>query len=348
MIGSHTGTAASYLRQFAQKQNATARKAKLWVYGRNRTPRPSIPEREGRENGYFAYTLPDGRVDESLETVLAEFDGKAASLLRLLTHETYVLSAKDKETFTECLSLIFARTTARRELTGKIAGHIRDAYQELSKDSDWLQEQARLNEQLSGAPTALEEASRSVARVLNRISTPEYVRNSFIQGLLHLASGVYEELSSRSWQIWEAPERSQFVTTDNPIITLKVDMWGQVFPGWGLRSEGLKVAFPISPAHCLMIGVDGRYWRRVTAHDVNLINKVLVSCMDRWTYSASYSDDIRLLVDLMGGTVRYGEQAFVPAWMKDAPTYFRARVRDMTSLEKIKPQLVPMTKANSA
>ena len=348
LIGSHTGTAASYLKQFTRKQKPSDRQAKLWVYGRNVTPRSSTSNREGRENGYFAVTLSDGQVDESVETILAGFDDKAATLLRLFAHETYVLSPKDKEAFTECLALIFARTTARRELTGKIARHIRDAYAELSSDPEWLQEQAKINEELSGKPTTLKEASRSVARVLTRISTPEYVRNSFIQGLFHLASGVYEELSGKSWQVWEAPERSEFVTTDNPIITLKPDTWGRFFPGWGLRSEGLKIAFPLSPIHCLLIGADGRHWRRVTPNDVNLINKALVLCMDRWTYSASYSEDIRVLVDSIGGTVRYGEQAFVPVWMNEAPTYFRARVRDMTSIEKIKPQLVPMHKANSA
>src|SRR5881396_2888445 len=49
LIGSHTGTAASYLKQFTRKQKPSDRQAKLWVYGRNVTPRSSTSNREERE-----------------------------------------------------------------------------------------------------------------------------------------------------------------------------------------------------------------------------------------------------------------------------------------------------------
>jgi hypothetical protein len=333
MIRSHTGTPKSYLNLFTRKQSPADRKPGLWVYQRGLPPFKSTPYSVGKEKGYFAITKPDGSRDESLENILSAFEGTGAELLRRLNFETYVMSPRDEETLDGYIALTFARTSARRGLTAKIFDSIRDAYQELAVDSDWLQDQVTAYQRFSGVLTSPGEISKAFERVLQKLAKPEQANNGFVQGLLRVAEGIFRELQGKPWQIWEAPEPSQFITTDNPVVTLKSDTWGTFSPGWGFRTPGATAAFPISPRCCVVVGegvgTGRRYWRRATPRDVNGINQALVMCMDRWAYSATRSEDIEWLVNHLGGSVRYGVNAFVPSWMSNAPDHIKAKVRDV-------------------
>jgi len=340
MIGSHTGTPRSYLTQFARTQSPSDRKRKLWVYQRGVRPFKATPYRVGKENGYFAAAKASGGRDESMEKILAALETKSAELLPLLNYETYVLSQRDEETLVGHVALTFARTNARRGLTAKILDQIRDAYKELAADPIWLEEQAQAFEGFSGVVTTPGEISAATGKVLEKLAKPEHANDGFVQGLLRLAEGIFRDLRGKPWQIWEAPEPMQFITTDNPVITLKADTWGAFTPGWGFRTPGVTTIFPISPSRCFVIGesvgAGRRYWRRATARDVNGVNKGLIACMDRWAYSAAFSQDIEWLVNNLGGSVTYGVNAFVPAWIDNASEHIKAGVREATSLAAAK------------
>jgi hypothetical protein len=275
-----------------------------------------------------------------MEKILAALETKSAELLPLLNYETYVLSQRDEETLVGHVALTFARTNARRGLTAKILDQIRDAYKELAADPIWLEEQAQAFEGFSGVVTTPGEISAATGKVLEKLAKPEHANDGFVQGLLRLAEGIFRDLRGKPWQIWEAPEPMQFITTDNPVITLKADTWGAFTPGWGFRTPGVTTIFPISPSRCFVIGesvgAGRRYWRRATARDVNGVNKGLIACMDRWAYSAAFSQDIEWLVNNLGGSVTYGVNAFVPAWIDNASEHIKAGVREATSLAAAK------------
>ena len=339
MIGSHTATARFYLHRFARPQTPADRKAKLWVYQRGVAPFLSTPYSVGKENGYFAVTRPDGTLDESMESALAAMDGAGARILHLIDYETFVASTRDVETLFRYVALTFVRTNARRGLTAKIINYMRDAYEELARDPAWIQEQVRAYEQFSGILTSAEEISIATRRVAERLARPEYTKNGFVQGLFRLAQSLFAELRGRPWQIWEAPGSTRFVTTDNPVITLKPDVLAGFSPGWGFRATGVTTFFTISPSCCVVIGnglrVD-RHWRRATRGDVNGVNKGLIMCMDRWAYSDCRSDETEWLVNHVGGSIKYGVNAFVPEWLTNASESIKTRVRDAVSLDKRK------------
>jgi len=299
----------------------------------------------GKENGYFAVAKADGSRDESMETILATFDGKGAQLLRLVRNETYVMSSRDEETLIGYIALMFARTTARRSLGMRILGHIRDAYEELAADPAWLSEQAAAYELFSGVLTSPGEISAATGRVLAKLARPEHRNNGFVQGVLRIAEGIFTEIRGGPWQIWEAPGPTEFITTDNPVITLRAEALG-FSPGWGFRTPGVTTVFPIAPSCCLVIGAGvgprRRYWRRATLQDVSGVNKGLVMCMERWAYSATRSEDIEWLVNHLGGSIRYGVNAFVPAWAKNASQHIKAKLRGVIRphVPKIGPQAV--------
>jgi Protein of unknown function (DUF4238) len=243
-----------------------------------------------------------------MEKVLSGLEGRGAALLPLINCETYVMSSRDVETIFGYMSLMFARTTARRGLNATMLGHIRDAYKDLAADPTWLQEQAAAYERFSGAVTNPKDISASTARVLVKLAKPEYANNNFVQGLLRIAETIFAELHGKPWQIWEAPEPAQFITTDNPVVTLGPSPWGSYSPGWGFRTPGVTVLFPIS--------------------NVKSVNEALVMSMDRWAYSATLDADLEWLVNNLGGSVKYGVSAFVPSWMSSAED-IKARVRSV-------------------
>jgi len=224
-----------------------------------------------------------------------------------------------------------------------ILGHIREAYKELASDPEWLQEQASAYEAFSGVATSLEGISTAASKVLAKLSKPEFVNNAFVQGLLQVADAIRADLKDKPWQIWEAPGQAQFVTTDNPLITLKREMQG-FLPGCGFGTPGVTSVFAISPSCCFVtgggIGPGRRYWRRATSKDVNSVNRALVMCMDRWAYSATPSEDIEWLVNRFGGIVKYGVNAFVPTWMNNASEHIKAKIRGVIAphLAKIGPR----------
>jgi hypothetical protein len=330
MIGSHI-TPRSYLSHFARAQTRSGKTPRLWVYSRGSRPFCSTPHRVGKENGYFAVLKDDGSRDESMEKTLALFDGQGAELLRLAQNETYVMSARAEETLIGYIALMFARTTARRELNARLLGYIRDAYDELATDPAWLQEQAAAYQSFSGILTDSGDISSAAAKVLMKLAKPEHANNGFVQGLLRIAETIFTDLRGKPWQIWEAPERAQFITTDNPVVILSASNWGSFLPGCGFRTSGATTLFPMSPRCCFVtgagVGLGRRYWRRATVRDVNGVNRALVMCMDRWAYSATLCDDIEWLVNHLGGSVRYGVNAFVPAWMNNASEHIKAKVR---------------------
>lgn len=332
MIGSHTAAPRAYLNRFARKQSPLDRKPKIWVYERGKTPFPSTPGRVGKKNGYFAVKQKNGSSDESMEEILASLEARGAAILPLLSCETYVMSSRDQESLIGYIALAFARASARRDLSKKMFGYICDAYKELVADEVWLREQVKAYEYFTGVLTSPEQISGATKRVIQKMSDPEQANNGFVQGLLRLAEAIFTDLRSKPWQVWEAPERSQFITTDNPVVTLKADTWGAFSPGWGFRTPGATAAFPLSPRCCLLIGdgipVGSRYWRKATLRDVSGVNQSLAMCMDRWAYAADHSSEIEDLVNRVGGSVRYGVNAFVPAWMSNAPKDIKDRIRN--------------------
>lgn len=331
MIGSHTGTPQAYLNQFAAMQKPTDRRAKVWVYQRGAEPFTATPKRVGKENGYFTVVGADGASDESVETLLAELEGPGAKLLPLISYETFFISPKDAEVIAAYVALLFTRTTARRKFSAKIFEDIRKAYKELTIDPGWLRDQAARYKHFSGADATPDEISNIFLKVLDRLAKPEHIRNIFVQGLLHLANEILTDLVGKPLQVWEAPELSPFITTDNPVITFSAAS-GRVSTGCGFRTPGFIAAFPVSPRCCVVIGegIRGRPWRRATAAEVNYINRALVQCMDRWAYSRKFSAATRQMVDAVGGSLRYGVNIFMRDWMKNATEDIRAKVRSAT------------------
>jgi hypothetical protein len=155
--------------------------------------------------------------------------------------------------------------------------------------------------------------------------------NTFIKDLLFHAEAMKSELVPRSWQVWEAPSGSEFVTSDNPVVTfvrLREDLW---HPGYGTRRPGVVVALPLATTACLIIGLDDKpEFKTVDSASVNRMNEVVISSCDRFVYSKTKSQDVADMVDSIGGWSVPGKTAFIggaEVGTEQTEDYLRAKMR---------------------
>ena len=322
MIRSHV-IPRHYLQQFQGSDE------RIWVYGKGSAPRQSTPLREGAERGYFAYTTKSGVADESLEEHLAKFEDEAVEPLRLMSNQCYWLRPGDKKKIAEYVGLMFSRASARRNGTGKMWDELRRTYEEASKDPGWVLKQISRYKQISGKLISQKEFLEAVARVLQKAGTPEEKKNMFLTNLLRLAEKISEDLIDKPWQIWDSTSPSEFITTDNPVVTVQPDGRAGFSIGAGFANKGVVTMFPINPTSCLIIGNRGADRRRATVQAVQDVNKTLVMCMERWSYAKSFSVDTQWLVDHAGTTLKYFENAFVPKWRGNDPEHLKRLMSDL-------------------
>jgi hypothetical protein len=94
------------------------------------------------------------------------------------------------------------------------------------------------------------------------------------------------------------------------VTTLLFEPDGRYYVGYGFGRAGVVPIMPISPSACLLAGVAGSVHRFVRDEDVWEINKALISCSLRFTYSRKRSEHVDSLVQQFASSIRYGIEAF--------------------------------------
>lgn len=316
LIGSHV-IPRRYLAQFADSEG------RIWVYEKDRKPRKGTPKGEGVENGYFGYRHRDGKLDETLESILAQVEDEAGTLIQLFRNPCYVPSPLERRRMARYIGLMFSRATARREASDKIYKEYRDLFEKASQEPEWLARYARGYTAFSGRVLPLGEFAAEMRRVLRKMKDPAEARNMFLLTLVANAEKIADELLAKAWKVWKTTEKPGLVTSDNPVITLKPDSAGHLGLGWGFRQRGVVTIFPLSPDSCLVIGSGGPYSRNMPRAVVDEVNKGLIMSMHRCVYCADLHEEINQLVREVGAQMKYLENAFVIAdWKKTAQKYF--------------------------
>src|SRR5579859_1417717 len=128
MINSHI-IPNFYLKQFATKKPNG--KHYVWVYEKGKKPHQQWTKNTAYENGYFAYTLPDGTVEESLESVLKTMEEDAADPLVSAKSDLFVESETSRIKLASYAALLYSRTTQRLDWTKR---NWFEVYQQLDKE----------------------------------------------------------------------------------------------------------------------------------------------------------------------------------------------------------------------
>jgi hypothetical protein len=311
-IGSHT-IPRFYLEQFTNPSRRKRRPGKVWTYEKGKEPQLRATDSQGYENGYFAFVRADGTLDESFETKLATLEERCNDELVCAKSKLFDLSVPiHRTTLAFYMGLLFARSTSRRKFSAGNWERLREPFSQLEFNEEYVRDTAAHFSELSGQLVTPDYIRQRIRNQAATFSQKEVTGNSFIEEILFHAEIMKTELVPRVWQVWEAPTGTEFVTSDNPIVTflrLKEDAW---HPGHGFRKPGVVVAFPLAPMACLTVGVaDHPEFQKVDAATVTRLNDIVVRCSDRFVYSKTFSEEIKRMVNEVGRTSVPGETAFV-------------------------------------
>jgi hypothetical protein len=168
-----------------------------------------------------------------------------------------------------------------------------------------------------------EEIRDIVTKPFHEMRGPDAEKNQFLADLIGNAESIANLILNKPvWEIWQAPEGLEFITSDNPLVSAVMLRHGKFHPGYGFRKREIIALFPLAPAACLAAGefVAGTKgvvgYRSVKASIVTEINEAMLSISDRYVYSKTLSEEVRQAVDLYGGTIRYGVNALMPVDVK--------------------------------
>lgn len=310
-IGSHT-IPRFYLEQFANPNKRKGKPGKVWTYEKGKVPQLRGTDAQGYENGYFAFVQPDGKLDESFEAKLAELEARCNDTLVCAKSKLFDLSLLiHRTTLAFYMGLLFARSTSRRKFSAGNFAKIQGPFAQLEFNEDYVRDTATHFSEATGETVTADGIRQLIRNQAARFSTKEEINNSFIQDLLIHAETLKTELVPKAWQVWEAPSGSEFVTSDNPVVTfirLAEDLW---HPGHGYRKPNVAVAFPLAPTACLTVGITGPDSLKVDAAKVTRVNEIVIRSCDRFVYSKTRSQEIVQMVNNCAGTSVPGENAFV-------------------------------------
>jgi hypothetical protein len=281
-------------------------------YEREKQPQQRSTSVQGRENGYFGLVRPDGRLEESLESRLAKLEKECGDTLLCAKSELFCWSSAHRNNLAFYASLLFQRATQSRNVNKKQWDSIQKDFAEAVADGKFLDDlaihySAKFNKQLTR-----EELRGVLSRTLKKLRRPSEAKNTYLEKLLWQTEYIKNILLGKPWQIWRASAGTEFVTSDNPLVTFVRLSGDLLHPGYGFQRPGVVAAFPLAPSCCLAMGPNGPESVVFDHKHVMMINEVTVRLADRFVYSRTRDEEIRKLVDDQGGTAKYGETAFLP------------------------------------
>jgi hypothetical protein len=310
-IGSHP-IPRFYLEQFANAPTRKGRPGKVWTYEKGKPTHPRATDSQGYENGYFAYVQEDGTRDESFETHLAKLEDRCNDALVCARSRFYDLtSLAHRNELGLYVGLLFARSTARRKFSAGNWAKLQQPFAQLESDEEYLNDTAAHFSELHGELVTPDQIRQMIRNQAATFLQKEKAGNSFIKDLLFHANALKDELVAKPWQVLQARDGSEFVTSDNPVVTflkLKEDLW---HPGHGFRTHGVVVALPLAHTACLTVGVVGPEFQEVDAATVKRMNEIVVSCCDRFVYSKTNSQEVSGMMNTIGGWSVPGKTAFL-------------------------------------
>lgn len=327
MIGSHI-IPKFYLEQFASPSKRKKNSGRIWVYEKGKKPDERATSVQGVENGYFAYIRDDGTEDGVLEGAvekdLAVRENECDSVLYCSRSHLYHWPYGSRDKLAFYAALLYSRATQRREHSAKNSRYTVEIFERaLNEDKTLLTDLTACYSKRFDQNLTEQEIRDLLLKPVLASRGPGAEKNQFLSDLLNNAESIANLILNKPiWEVWQAPEGLEFITSDNPLVSAVLLPHGKFHPGYGFGKQEIIALFPLAPTACLAAGAftSGTKgivgYRSVKASTVTEVNEAVLSISDRYVYSKTRSDDVQKAVDLYGGTFRYGVNALMPVGIK--------------------------------
>ena len=326
-IGSHI-IPKFYLEQFANPAKKKDKPGRIWVYEKSKQPDERATSVQGVENGYFGYIRDDGSVDGVLEGAyekdLARRENDCDDVLFCCKSHLYHWPYGSREKLAFYAALLYSRATQRREHSAKNSRHTAEIFEQaLKEDKTLLADVTACYSRRFNQNFTEQEIHDLLLKSVLESRQPGAQKNQFLADLIDNTELIARVILDKPiWEIWQATEGLEFITSDNPLISAVQLGNGKFHPGYGFRKKEIVALFSLAPTACLAAGAftSGTKgivgYRTVNASMVDEINEALISISDRYVYSKTRSETIQKNVDQFGGSIRYGINALMPVGIK--------------------------------
>lgn len=313
MINSHI-IPAFYLEQFASPSPSGKNKpGRIWVYEKGREPDERATSVQGKEKGYFGFFRPDGTMEESFERVLADHENACNDILVCAKSDLFYWPRGSHEKLAFYAALLYLRATQARTFAYSNWNKILKEIEQSIADDELVTEIAGCLGRRLGTQVPPDMMRNYVLDWIEKAKTPATAANSFLSDILQMSEYIAGWLLKKQpWRILRPPNNTEFITTDNPLVTFVPLKNGVLHPGYGFGKPFAVSIFPLGPQASLLMGNAWEVPTTLTPAELVSLHEMLISMADRYIYSKSRSDSIDELVQEYAGSCRYGVNALMP------------------------------------
>jgi hypothetical protein len=297
-----------YLEGFSDRSSSGG-KPIIWVYEKGHPIRPSTLRNEAKRRDYYVFRR-EGENQFGFEHALDNIETRAARAFQRFQKNHCIICAEDRRIIAQFVGLTFARVPAHRDYINQIfAACFEDEKRKLASDRGLLS-------------LILEDMEQESGRRIDRAQVEEDLRKSDYKAVpstsfnlyyvAYVADQIADAVFEKRWQVVRATKSQRFITSDNPIVTMRTDPkrgLAQIGVGFG-RKEAL-IFFPLTRDACLAITTEGNVDIRPSSSRIRDINKAIMRVAKRFIYASESSHSLDGVFQKIGCALVYGIDAFV-------------------------------------
>lgn len=271
-----------YLPQFYLK--GFSNKGKLWVYDRAKNEfRIQTPVNTTIEKDYYTFVDKKGEKNKSVEKILADIEGRVVPVFDKIKNQDCI-NDEDKGIMSLFLSFFIYRVPEFEKLSNEIAQKMAEI---MMKNIITSREQAaKMIKQYEKDTGKSLNVSPEIIYEYAQKSQFEIIidRNTTLKQMLDYSMKNKDWLYNLDWVILQAPEKTSFITSDNPFVLVPPIGFPIGIRGYGLKTKGVTKIIPLSKEQCITIGSPGNNFKYVdiSVKAVRDINLYVASRCDRF------------------------------------------------------------------
>lgn len=312
---SHT-VPRKWLEQFAYDDPVT-RSKRLCQYQKGRAPLPHVsPKSATRWELHFSD--PDDATKEAeLEARLKrEFEDPVNEFIGMVAFRTFFLSPAHIRALAPYMTMLFARSRARRAASQEHADITIEALRSLLTDEQCLSEligkhtMDAIDLGLGVHLLTREEVVGIIESAIAKHSNAHEAQRRYVQSVETMMEFADENLLNGDWGILRAEPDNPFVIGDAPVVSWERSDNNTLHFGIGFARPNVEVFLPVSPTACLHVLPKVKRTRQPLTPSVVEVNMAQAALATERCFTNICSAEIDAILQPQFGTVRIGIEGF--------------------------------------
>lgn len=280
----------SYMRLF------TAANDKLYTLNKEfKTVRETSSKGVAYSHDFYTVDTVDEIDSSEAEEAFAQIENRCIPLIKNLVEGKNSFSNANFADLAIYVALQYGRTPTSRAKMDEVSrvmvtAELRDKLRQVSTS------QERYDELLRDFSDTHPDIVLPSMEEMGKLSKSDIVldefawdNGSFVQSVFRMAEEIAQGLLSSRWIVLEAPSKSQFVTTDNPVI-MRMTRSLRPFESPAILLPGTEKYLPLSSRCCLLI-TDGSWSgvsrTKITRNSIRAINRLAFLQAGKYVISGS-------------------------------------------------------------